>query len=50
VRVLGRQLVETNMTPTADGRGAELVFPFTDLIEGTLDVPDEIFAVVRTGP
>jgi hypothetical protein len=50
VRVLGRQLIDTNMTPTADGRGAELVIPFTDLIEGTLDVPDEIFAVVRTGP
>lgn len=48
IRILGSELVETNMTPTADGRGAELVVPFISLIDGTADLPPELFAVVRT--
>ncbi|WP_143145769.1 hypothetical protein [Devosia enhydra] len=47
VRIIGSELIETNMTPMADGRGAELVMAFTDLIAGTADVPDELYAVVR---
>jgi hypothetical protein len=48
VRLIGSELIETNMSPTADGRGAELVIPFTDLINGTTSLPPELYAVLRT--
>ncbi|ODT76788.1 MAG: hypothetical protein ABS76_29875 [Pelagibacterium sp. SCN 64-44] len=43
----GTEVVETNMTRSADGRSASTIIPMLDLINGTLDLPDELFAVVR---
>lgn len=45
--VSGGTIVDTNMTVSADGQSASLVIPFTQLILGTLDLPDESFAVVQ---
>lgn len=47
IRVSGAEVVETNMTLSADKRSAETMLPFLDLINGTTDLPDELFAVVR---
>lgn len=47
IRVSGAEVVETNMSLAADKRSAEQVLPFLDLINGTADLPDELFAVVR---
>ena len=43
----GTEIVDTNMTRSADGKSASHVIPMADLIEGTLDIPAELFAVVR---
>ncbi|ODT68452.1 MAG: hypothetical protein ABS75_20435 [Pelagibacterium sp. SCN 63-23] len=43
----GAEVVDTNMTRAADGRSASQVIPMTALINGTLDIPSELFAVVR---
>jgi hypothetical protein len=48
MRVSGKEVTDTNMTRTSDGRSAEIVIPFTDLINGTLDLPEELYATVRT--
>lgn len=45
--VSGGAIVDTNMTVSADGQSASIVIPFTQLILGTLDLPDESFAVVQ---
>lgn len=47
IRLSGAEVVDTNMTLAADRRSAETVLPFLDLINGTADLPDELFAVVR---
>jgi hypothetical protein len=47
IAVSGAEIVETNMTLSADGKRAEQVIPMLDLINGAADLPDEIFAVVR---
>lgn len=46
VRVSGGTITETNMGKAADG-AAETVIPFLDIINGTLDLPAELYAVVR---
>jgi len=43
----GLEVTETNMTLSADGRSAEQVIPFNKLIDGTAELPDELYAVVR---
>lgn len=43
----GSEVVDTNMTKAADGRSASAIIPMLDLINGTLELPDELYAVVR---
>lgn len=45
--VTGGPILDTNMEIAADGRSASFQVPFTDLFEGDLDLPEEIFAVVQ---
>jgi len=47
VRFSGAAVTETNMALAPDGRSAERAIPFLDLINGTADLPEELFAVVR---
>ncbi|MDB5507083.1 MAG: hypothetical protein JWR75_1721 [Devosia sp.] len=46
-RIGGVEVTDTNMTLADDGRSAETVIPFLDLINGTTDLPDELFAIIR---
>jgi hypothetical protein len=48
LRVKGKKITDTNLTPGADGTSAEVVIPFTSLLDGTADLPDEYYAVVDT--
>ena len=48
MRIGGKEVIETNMTLAGDKKSAETVIPFLDLINGTLDLPAELFAVVKT--
>lgn len=48
IRIGGREVIDTNMTLAGDRKSAETVIPFLDLINGTVDLPDELFAVVKT--
>jgi hypothetical protein len=43
----GLEVTDTNMTLSADQKSAEQVIPFLELIAGTADLPDELYAVVR---
>lgn len=47
VRFSGAEVTETNMTLSSDRTTAEQVIPFLDLINGTVDLPDELYAIVR---
>lgn len=47
LRVRGAEIVDGNMTVAGDKKSAELVIPFMDLINGTAELPDEVFAVVK---
>jgi hypothetical protein len=46
LRFGGSEVVETNMDDVGDGY-AEKKIPFLDLINGTIELPDELYAVVR---
>ncbi len=48
IRIGGKEVIETNMTLAGDKKSAETVIPFLDLINGTLELPDELFAIVKT--
>ncbi|MHB1110640.1 MAG: hypothetical protein ACYCZU_10035 [Devosia sp.] len=48
IRIRGKEVTDTNMTLSADKTSAEVVIPFIDLINGTIDLPDELYAVVKT--
>ncbi len=48
VRITGKTIIDTNMTLSADGKSAETVIPFLELIDGSLDLPDELYATVDT--
>jgi hypothetical protein len=48
IRIKGKEVIETNMTKSADGTSAEVVIPFLDLINGTVELPPELSATVRT--
>ncbi len=47
IAISGAEIVESNMTISADRRKAEQVIPLIDLINGEAGLPAEIFAVVR---
>lgn len=47
LRIGGKEVTETNMDIASDKTSAEKVIPFLDLINGTVDLPDELYAVVR---
>lgn len=48
IRIKGKEVTDTNMTLSADKKSAEIVIPFLDLINGTVDLPAELYATVRT--
>ncbi len=48
LRIKGKKVIETNMTLAGDGKSAEMVIPFADLLEGSIALPEELFAVVDT--
>lgn len=48
IRVKGREITDTNMTLANDKASAEIVIPFLDLINGTAELPPEIYATVKT--
>jgi hypothetical protein len=48
LRISGKEVLDTNMTLSADKKSAETVIPFLDLINGTVDLPPELYATVRT--
>jgi hypothetical protein len=48
IRFGGVEVTDTNMTVTEDGTYAETKVPFLDLINGTAQLPEELYAVVRT--
>ena len=45
IRIKGKEILDTNMTKT--GNQAEVVIPFLDLINGTVDLPPELYATVK---
>lgn len=48
IRIRGKEVTDTNMTLSADKTSAEVVIPFLDLINGTIELPDELYATVKT--
>jgi hypothetical protein len=47
IRIKGKRITETNMNKVADNT-AEMVLNFTELLDGTANLPEELFAVVDT--
>lgn len=47
LRFSGAEVTETNMTLSADKTAAETTIKFLDLLQGTAELPDELFAIVR---
>jgi hypothetical protein len=47
IRIKGKEVLDTNMTKAGDGKSAEIVIPFLDLINGTVDLPPELYATVK---
>ncbi|MBD8066296.1 hypothetical protein IC608_12530 [Devosia sp. PTR5] len=47
IRFSGKSIVATNMDPADDGKSAQRVLPFLDLINGTGDLPKTLYAVVE---
>jgi hypothetical protein len=45
IRIKGKEVVDTNMTK--NGNSAEIVIPFLDLINGTVNLPPELYATVK---
>lgn len=45
IRIKGKEILDTNMQKT--GNAAEIVIPFLDLINGTVDLPPELYATVK---
>jgi len=45
LRITGKEILDTNMTKSANG--AEVVIPFLDLINGTINLPPELYATVK---
>lgn len=47
IRIKGKKIIETNMDTAPDG-AAEKVIPFAQLLDGSVDLPEELYAVVDT--
>ena len=47
IRIKGKEVLDTNMTKAGDGKSAEIVIPFLDLINGTVELPPELYATVK---
>jgi hypothetical protein len=47
ITISGAEITETNMDLSEDKKSAETELPFLDLINGTAELPEEFFAVVR---
>lgn len=47
IRISGAEVTETNMDLSDDKKSAETELPFLELINGTADLPEELYAVVR---
>lgn len=47
IRIKGKRIIETNMTKVGDN-AAEMVLKFTELLDGSAQLPPEFFAVVDT--
>ena len=45
IRIKGKEILDTNMTKT--GNSAEIVIPFLDLINGTVELPPALYATVK---
>lgn len=45
IRIKGKEILDTNMQKTDNA--AEIVIPFLDLINGTVDLPPELYATVK---
>lgn len=45
--VTGGEIVDSNMDIDAGGRSASFELPFTALFDGSLDLPEDLFAVVQ---
>jgi len=45
IRIKGKEILDTNMTK--NGNSAEIVIPFLDLINGTVELPPELYATVK---
>ena len=45
IRIKGKEILDTNMT--TNGNAAEIVIPFLDLINGTVELPPELYATVK---
>jgi len=45
IRIKGKEIIDTNMTKS--GNSAEVVIPFLDLINGTVELPPELYATVK---
>lgn len=43
----GLEITDTNMTRSADGKSASQAISLSELVEGTLELPPELYAVVR---
>ena len=48
LRFGGVEVTETNMTLSDDHKSAEMKIPFSDLLAGTAQLPEELYAVVKT--
>lgn len=48
LRFGGKEVTDSNMTISADKTSAEIKIPFLDLINGTAQLPEELYAVVKT--
>jgi len=48
LRFGGVEVTETNMTLSEDHASAEIKIPFTDLLNGTAQLPEELYAIVKT--
>eukprot|EP01036_Dinobryon_divergens_P042760 gene42760-56842_t len=47
LRFGGAEVTDTNMTLSDDHKTAELKVPFTEMLDGTAKLPDELYAVVK---
>jgi len=48
LRIKGKEITDSNMTVSADKTSAEVVIPFLDLLNGTTELPPELYATVKT--